>query len=67
MGYQTEATLDLEMVSAVARGASLVLVSDANFYNALADAIENQRGSHFDEFRDLRALLWHGGGPQPRS
>jgi len=42
--FTTEATLDLEMVSAMAPAAQLVLDSDANVWNALTDAVDNARG-----------------------
>jgi subtilase family serine protease len=43
-GWTTEATLDLELVSAVAPAAQLILDTDACIYCAVADAIDNARG-----------------------
>ena len=39
-----EETMDLELVSAVAPGAALVLDLDASVWNALYDAVDNNRG-----------------------
>lgn len=43
-GWQTEATLDLEMVSATAPGATLILDDDTDVYVAVNDAIDNGLG-----------------------
>jgi hypothetical protein len=42
--FLMQATMDLELVSAVAPNAALVLDADANVWNALYDAIDNQLG-----------------------
>ena len=42
--WGTEVDLDLEMVSAVAPNAHLVLEADANVWNAITDAVDNNRG-----------------------
>ena len=40
----TEATMQLELVSAVAPQAALILDADSNVWNALTDAVDNARG-----------------------
>ena len=40
----TEATMQLELVSAVAPQAALILDADSNIWNALTDAVDNARG-----------------------
>ena len=42
--WAAEETMDLELVSAVAPGAALVLDADANVWNAFYDAVDNDRG-----------------------
>ncbi|MGA2134037.1 MAG: IPT/TIG domain-containing protein [Bryobacteraceae bacterium] len=43
-GWATEATMDLELASAMAPSAQLVLDADANVWNAMLDAVDNYRG-----------------------
>ena len=44
LALATEATMQLELVSAVAPQAALILDADSNVWNALTDAVDNARG-----------------------
>ena len=43
-GMAMQATMDVELVSAIAPGAALVLDADTNVWNALSDAVDNNLG-----------------------
>jgi len=43
-GVAMQATMDVELVSAIAPGAALVLDADTNVWNALSDAVDNNLG-----------------------